>query len=37
MDIEVKRQGATYDPAVPVRAMVRVSFGLVTSSVGITL
>jgi len=37
MEIEIKRQGATYDPAAPVRAMVRVSFGLVSSSVGITL
>ena len=37
MEIEIKRQGANYDPAVPVRAMVRVSFGLVSSSVGITL
>ena len=31
----VTRTGAAYDPANPVRAMVRVSFGLVSQSVGI--
>jgi hypothetical protein len=37
MEIEIKRQGAAYDPAVPIQTMVRVAFGLVSASVGITL
>lgn len=37
MDIELTRSGANYDPTSPVRAMVRVSFGLVTQSVGVVL
>lgn len=37
MAIEITRSGATYDPTTPVRAMVRVSFGLVSQSVGVVL
>jgi hypothetical protein len=37
MSIVVTRSGAMYDPTTPVRAMVRVSFGLVSQSVGIVL
>ena len=37
MSIEITRSGATYDPTTPVRAMVRVSFGLVSQSVGVVL
>ena len=37
MAIEITRSGAAYDPANPVRAMVRVSFGLVSQSVGIVV
>jgi hypothetical protein len=37
MAIEITRSGATYDPNAPVRAMVRVSFGLVSQSVGVVL
>lgn len=37
MTIVVTRRGASYDPANPVRAMVRVSFGLVSQSAGIVL
>jgi hypothetical protein len=37
MNIEITRSGAMYDPNTPVRAMVRVSFGLVSSSVGVVL
>ena len=37
MAIVISRSGAAYDPTTPVRAMVRVSFGLVTQSVGIAL
>jgi hypothetical protein len=37
MDVTITRQGANYDPTSPVRAMVRVSFGLVSQSVGVVL
>jgi hypothetical protein len=37
MAIEITRSGAAYDPTTPVRAMVRVSFGLVSQSVGVVL
>jgi hypothetical protein len=37
MNIEITRSGASYDPANPVRAIVRVSFGLVSQSVGIVV
>jgi hypothetical protein len=37
MDIEISRTGAAFDPANPIRALVRVSFGLVSQSVGISL
>lgn len=37
MDVVLTRSGATYDPKNPVRAMVRVSFGLVSQSVGVSL
>jgi len=37
MDIMVTRRGASYDPANPVRAMVGVSFGLVSQSAGMAL
>lgn len=35
--LTVKREGAAFDPTTPLKAIVRVSFGLVTSSVGISL
>jgi hypothetical protein len=37
MAIAIMRSGATYDPNNPLRAIVRVAFGLVSSSVGIVL
>jgi hypothetical protein len=37
MVIVITRSGANYDPTSPVRAMVRVSFGLVSQSVGVVL
>ena len=37
MDIEVTRTGAAFDPANPIRAMIRVSFGLVSQAVGIAI
>jgi hypothetical protein len=37
MTLVIKREGAAYDPTTPVRAMVRVSFGLVSASAGIAL
>jgi hypothetical protein len=37
MTITVKREGAAFDPTTPIRAMVRVSFGLVSASAGIAL
>jgi len=37
MTLTITRSGASYDPTTPVQALVRVSFGLVTQSVGISL
>ena len=37
MTIKIKTTGGAYDPANPVRAIVRVSFGLVSQSVGIVV
>ena len=37
LEIEIRREGAAYDPATPLPIVVRVRFGLVSESVGLTL